>query len=85
MGCIWFDVCWCSVAVWLWWCGIRMQSEYFMGCIWFDVCWCSVAVWLWWCGIRMQSEALLQTAYGYHTTIAILQQNTNTHRTRYSP
>ena len=27
MGCIWFDVCWCSVAVWLWWCGIRMQAE----------------------------------------------------------
>ena len=27
MGCIWFDVCWCYVAVWLWWCGIRMQAE----------------------------------------------------------
>ena len=24
---IWFDVCWCYVVVWLWWCGIRMQSE----------------------------------------------------------
>ena len=24
---IWFDVCWCYVAVWLWWCGIRMQAE----------------------------------------------------------
>jgi len=23
---LWFDVCWCYVAVWLWWCGIRMQS-----------------------------------------------------------
>ena len=22
---IWFDVCWCYVVVWLWWCGIRMQ------------------------------------------------------------
>jgi len=28
---------------------------------------------------------LLQPAYGYHTTIATLQQNTNTHRTRYNP
>ena len=27
MGSIWFDVCWCYVAVWLWWCGIRMQGE----------------------------------------------------------
>ena len=27
MGCIWFDVCWCYVAVWLWWCGIGMQAE----------------------------------------------------------
>ena len=24
---IWFDVCWCYVVVWLWWCGIRMQVE----------------------------------------------------------
>ena len=44
-----------------------------------------VAVWLWWCGIRMQAEALPQPAYGYHTTIATLQRNTNTHRTRYNP
>ena len=27
MGCIWFDVCWCYVAVWLWWCGSHMQAE----------------------------------------------------------
>ena len=27
MGCIWFDVCWCYVAVWLWWCGVRMQAS----------------------------------------------------------
>jgi len=53
--------------------------------IWFDVCWCYVVVCLWWCGIRMQAEALLQPAYGYHTTIATLQRNTNTHRTRYNP
>jgi len=26
MGCIWFDVCWCYVAVWLWWCG-RVETE----------------------------------------------------------
>jgi len=24
---IWFDVCWCYVLVWLWWCGIRMQAQ----------------------------------------------------------
>ena len=23
----WFDVCWCYVVVWLWWCGIRMQAS----------------------------------------------------------
>jgi len=34
-----------------------------------------------WCG--MQAEALvLQPAYGYHTTPAEPQRNTNTHRTR---
>ena len=39
-------------------------------------------VWLWWCGIRMQAEALVpQPAYGYHTTTAKPQRNTNTHRT----
>ena len=21
---LWFDVCWCYVVIWLWWCGIRM-------------------------------------------------------------
>jgi len=51
--------------------------------LWFDVCCCYVVVWLWWCGIRMQVEALvLQPAYGYHTTTAKPQRNTNTHRTR---
>jgi len=24
---LWFDLCWCYVVVWLWWCGIRMQAE----------------------------------------------------------
>ena len=43
---------------------------------------CYVVIWLWWCGIRMQAEALLQPAYGYHTTTTIPQRNTNTHRTR---
>jgi len=34
-------------------------------------------------GIRMQAEALVpQPAYGYHTTPAKPQRNTNTHRTR---
>ena len=28
---LWFNVCWCYVAVWLWWCGIRMQAS---ACIW---------------------------------------------------
>jgi len=52
---------------------------------WFDVCWCYVVVWLWCCGIRMQAEAsVLQPAYGYHTTPAKLQRNTNTHRTRWN-
>jgi len=27
MGGIWFGVCWRSVSVWLWWCGVFMQSE----------------------------------------------------------
>jgi len=31
------------------------------------------------------SVCRLQPAYGYHTTIAPLQRNTNTHRTRYNP
>ena len=36
-----------------------------------------------WCGICMQAEALVpQPAYGYHTTTAKPQRNTNTHRTR---
>jgi len=48
----------------------------------FDVCWCYFVVWLWWCGIRMQTEAMPQPAYGYHTTTAKPQRNTNIHRTR---
>jgi len=24
---LWFDVCWCYVVVFLWWCGIRMQAS----------------------------------------------------------
>ena len=27
MGCVWFGVCWRSASVWLWWCGVFMQSE----------------------------------------------------------
>jgi len=27
MGGIWFGVCWRSVSVWLWRCGVFMQSE----------------------------------------------------------
>jgi len=76
----WFDVCWCYVAVWLGWCGIRMQAKvlvpqpaYGLICwviswvvlLWFNVCWCYVVVWLWGCGIRMQTEVLMpQPAYG---------------------
>jgi len=51
--------------------------------IWFDVCWCYIVVWLWRCGICMQAKALVpHPAYGYHTTTAKPQCNTNTHRTR---
>ena len=49
---LWFDVCWCYVVVWLWWCGIRMQAEALV-----LVSWCYVVVWLWWCGMRMQAAA----------------------------
>ena len=62
MGCIWFDVCWCYVAVLLWWCGIRRQAEALRAVL---LWWCGIrmqaealrAVLLWWCGIRMQAEA----------------------------
>ena len=48
-----------------------------------SMCWCYVVVWLGWCGIRMRAEAVvLQPAYGYHTTSAKPQRNTNTHGTR---
>ena len=87
---LWFDTCWCYVVVWLWWCGIRMQAtyllSYFVGCIalvrYVLVLRCGL-VGMVWCGIRMQAEALvLQPAYGYHTTTAKPQRNTNTHRAR---
>jgi len=42
---------------------------------------CGLAVVVW-CGIRMLAEALLQPAYGYHTTKVKSQRNTNTHRIR---
>jgi len=32
---------------------------------------------------HMNRSVVLQPAYGYHTTTAKLQRNTNTHRTRY--
>ena len=65
---LWFDVCWCHVVVWLWWCGIRMQAEelVFHG---------------WYCSGSMCTE-VPQPAYGYHTTTAKPQRNTNTHQTR---
>ena len=34
------------------------------------------------CSGSMQAEVLLQPAYGYHTTPAKPQRNTNTHRSR---
>jgi len=47
--------------------------------LWFDMCWCYVVVWVWWCGIHMQAEELVpQPSYGYHTTTAKPQRNTNT-------
>ena len=32
MGCIWFGVCWRSIAVWLWRCGVFIQSEALLTC-----------------------------------------------------
>ena len=44
-----------------------------------------VGVKLWFgCG-GVVSVCRLKPAYGYHTTTATLQRNTNTHRTRYNP
>ena len=37
---------------------------------------------LWIYFVNMQDEAQLQPAYGYHSTPAEPQRNTNTHRTR---
>jgi len=40
MGCIWFRVFWRSVSVWLWWCGIFMQSEALrMDVLTSETCW----------------------------------------------
>ena len=39
MGCIWFGVCWRSVSVWLWWCGVFMQSEALMDVLTSETCW----------------------------------------------
>ena len=25
--CLWFDVCWCYIVVWLGWCGIRIKAS----------------------------------------------------------
>jgi len=40
-----------------------------------------VTLWFDW-GIRMQAEAVLQPAYGYHTTPVKPQRKINTHRIR---
>jgi len=53
-----------------------------MGCIASGSMCVGVTLWLGWCGIHMQAEAVLQPAYGYRTTPAKPQRNTNTHRTR---
>ena len=47
---------------------------------WLDVCWCYVVAWLGWCGVvsLCSLQQLLQPAYGYHTTTAKPQPNTNT-------
>ena len=34
MGGIWFGVCWRSVSVWLWRCGVFMQSEALLYLVW---------------------------------------------------
>jgi len=46
--------------------------------VWYPDAGCSLG----WCGIRMQAKAVFQPTYGYHTTQAKPQRNTNTHRTR---
>jgi len=25
---LWFDVCWCYIVIWLWWCGIRIPHRH---------------------------------------------------------
>ena len=46
----------------------------------------SVAIVVWYLyAVWSTTRVVLQTAYGYHTTIATLIRNANTHRTRYNP
>ena len=82
---LWFDVCWCYVVVWLWWCGIRRQAEalvlsYFVGYIDLVRCVlvlrCGLAVVVWY----------PYASWGTSTTTAKPQRNTNTHRKdQYNP
>jgi len=91
------SMCWCYFVVWLWWCGIRMQTE--------------ALVWYPYAGFSLQHYLMLNMfrmlihpssgacdlfvelfhglycsgsmcAYGYHTTPTKPQRNTNTYRTR---
>jgi len=44
---IWFDVCWCYVVVWLWWCGIRMQVEALPSTVHILWLWCCMDISAW--------------------------------------
>jgi len=59
-------------------------AELFRGLYWSGSMCVGVTLWYGWGGgIRMQVEGLvLQPAYGHHTTTAIPQRNSKTHRTR---
>ena len=45
MGCIWFGVCWRSVSVWLWRCGVFMQSEARKIYLWVSFSFCVEVKW----------------------------------------
>jgi len=77
-----------EATLWFGWGGVvsgcrQKQRCDLAGVVWYpDAGRSNVVVWLGWCSIRMQAEAVLQPAYGHHTTPAKPQHNTNTHRTR---
>ena len=55
-------------------CDYSVELPHWSYCSWFDVCWSFGVVELEW-----YPCCRLKPAYGYHTTTAIPQSNTNTH------